>query len=115
LVLGAVACVLGAADPLSRTPHTGAGGQAVDVVPVVTTTGLAIALLLGPGIVIRALGWGGLRLGFLALPGLAILAATAGAAWALAGDLGSRWTCAVVLGPELAVRDAIERVLRLEG
>jgi len=102
LVLGGIACILGAADPPSGTAHVTAASQATDVIRVVTTTALAVALLLGPGVVTRALGWRRLRLGFIALPGLAILATTAGLAWVMAGSLGSRWTCAAVLGCELA-------------
>jgi Dolichyl-phosphate-mannose-protein mannosyltransferase len=103
-VLGAagVACVLGAADPPSAAPG-GTGKEALDLIRIGCTSALAIALLLGPGILWRALGNGRIRLGFLFLPGLGLLAATGGLAWLLAGSVEPKLVCFAVFGPVLGL------------
>lgn len=86
--LGACAFALGALAPASPDPQAGGGQQALDLIRVLTTACLALTLLLGPGVVWRArAGERRPGLGFLFLPGLALLAAVAGVAWALAPEV----------------------------
>jgi hypothetical protein len=85
--LAALACVLGAAAPPAAGYQPSAGAELLDVVRVVSTAGLAVTLMLGPGLAWRALGGPPVGLGFLAVPGLAILATIGGLAWALAGSI----------------------------
>jgi hypothetical protein len=98
--LAVVACVLGLAAPPGT--HEGLAGPAIDVINVISTAALTITLVLGPGILLRA------RrsprrpdLGFLPLPGLGLLAATAGAAWALADHVTPSAVCLLILAPVL--------------
>ncbi len=87
VALAALACVLGAADPPSSGPQGAPSAELLDFIRVAATAALAVTLMLGPGVAWRALGGRRIRLGFMALPGLAILAAIGGAAWALAGSV----------------------------
>jgi hypothetical protein len=98
----AVACLLGVLDPPEADLSPGLGRELLDLVRVLTTTALAIALLLGPGLLWRATGRS-LRLAFLPLPGLALLIIAAGLAWVLAGDVEPRTACFVVLAPVLGL------------
>jgi hypothetical protein len=102
--LAALACILGWAAPPSSDPDPGHGQQVLDLIRIVTTTGLAITMLLGPGLLWRA-GAGPHRpsLGFLPLPGLALLAATGGLAWALAANVEPRIVCLAVTAPLLGL------------
>jgi hypothetical protein len=76
----------------------------VDLLHLAGTAALAITLVLGPGLVLRAQpGAPRLELGFLPLPGLGLLAVTAGLAWALAGPVAPWLTCLLILGPVLAL------------
>jgi hypothetical protein len=102
LAAAGVACVLGAADPPSAGGNE-LGRQLLDLVRIACTTALAVALLLGPGILWRALSGRRIGLGFLSLPGLGLLIATAGLAWALAGDVDPRLVCFAVFGPLLGL------------
>ncbi|HYG97297.1 MAG TPA: hypothetical protein VD741_09355, partial [Solirubrobacterales bacterium] len=88
--LAALACLLGAAAPVPLEPGTSPAGQLLDLVRVLSTTALAIVLLLGPGILWRAGSRRRVGLAFLPLPGLFLLVATAGLAWALAGSVEPR-------------------------
>jgi hypothetical protein len=100
--LAALACILGLA---ARPPldYAGKTEQVLSLVRVVATTGLAITLLLGPGLLWRA-GSGRFQgLAFLPLPGLALLIATGTLAWALAGVLEPRVTCFAVFAPLLGL------------
>jgi len=101
--LALAGCVLGSAAAPPAGPHSG-GQHALDLIRVLTTTALAIALLLGPGLLWRAFG-GGRRpsLALLPLPGLALLVATGGLAWALAGSAEPRVVCLAVVAPLLGL------------
>lgn len=99
----AVGCLLGAIDPPETGGHGSAGGQLLDLLRVGTTTALAIALLLGPGILWRALSDRRLGLAFLPLPGLGLLVLTACLAWVLAPDVDPRLVCFAVLAPVLGL------------
>lgn len=98
----AVACLLGVLDPPQANLTADLGGELLDLIRVLSTTCLAITLLLGPGLLWRATGRS-LRLAFMPLPGLALLAVTAGLAWWLAGTVDPRLACFVVLAPILGV------------
>jgi hypothetical protein len=111
--LAALACALGLAAP--PPAHAGVGAscgslttcesvaqQALELVRVISTVALAVTLILGPGIVLRARhSRCRLELGFLPLPGLALLVVTGGMAWALAGEVAPRVVCSLVLIPAL--------------
>ena len=81
LALAALACLLGAVDRVPLAGSHGTAGEALDLIRVLSTTTLAIALLLGPGLLWRALAEREIGLGYLALPGLGLLAASGGLAW----------------------------------
>lgn len=90
LTLAALACVLGAADPPSEGAQTATGDELLDLVRVLSTAALAVSLMLGPGILWRAAGGRRFGLGFLALPGLALLVAIGGVTWLLGSDVDPR-------------------------
>jgi hypothetical protein len=102
LAAAAIACLLGVLDPPEANLTPGVGRELLDLIRVLTTTALAIALLLGPGLLWRSLGRS-LRLAYLPLPGLALLALTAALAWAAAGEIEPRLACFVVLAPVLGL------------
>lgn len=103
LALAVLGCALGLSAP-PAAPH-GAAEQALDLLRVLSTAALVVALLLGPGIAWRALDprRAGVGLAFLPLPGLGLLIATGGLAWALAGPLDPRLSCLAVLAPALGL------------
>jgi hypothetical protein len=100
--LAALACLLGVA---AKPPETVLGdrpGQLFDLVRVLCTAALVLVLLLGPGIALRSLlRRRDISLGFLPLPGLALLACTGGVAWALAKPVGAHVVSLAVLAPVL--------------
>lgn len=98
----ALSCLLGVLHPPDANLTPGLGREALDLVRVLATTALAVTLLLGPGLLWRATGRP-LRLAFLPLPGLALLALTAGLAWLAAGEIEPRLACFVVLTPVLGL------------
>lgn len=100
--LAVLVCVLGLLAPPPEGLHGGRGQQLLDLVRVAGTAGLAVTLLLGPGVVWRA-GGGRIGLGFLPLPGLALLILTGGLAWGLAGTVEPRLICLAVLVPLLGL------------
>lgn len=101
--LAALACLLGAVAPVPTEPGTGVAGQLLDLVRILSTTALAITLLLGPGILWRAASRRRVGLAFLPLPGLFLLVAAAGLAWVLADSVDPRVTCFAVLTPLLGL------------
>ncbi len=101
LCLAALGCLLGLLAEPSGGIHGGLREQLLDLLHVLGTTALALALLLGPGIAWRALGEGRTSLGFLFLPGLALLIAIGGLAWALGGEVAPRTVCFALAGPAL--------------
>jgi hypothetical protein len=95
-------CLLGLGAPPSSAGHPGVALQVLDLARVVLTTALVVVLVLGPGIAWRAGGPARrLELGFVPVPGLALLAATGVLAWALAGAVPPRAVCALVVVPVL--------------
>ena len=96
----AVACLLGVLDPPRANLTPGFGRELLDLIRVLSTTCLAITLLLGPGLLWRATGRS-LRLAFMPLPGMALLVLTAALAWWLADAVDPRLACFIVLAPIL--------------
>jgi Dolichyl-phosphate-mannose-protein mannosyltransferase len=83
--LAVLGCLLGITFHPAGDAHPGIAGQGLDLVRVITTTSLAIVLVLGPGLAVRAARpHRRLELGFVPLPGLALLALTGTVAWILA-------------------------------
>ena len=101
--LAALACLLGAVDAPGAGGHTGTGGQLLDLVRVFSTAALAVTLLLGPGILWRALSERRIGLAFLPLPGMGLLVLTAGLAWVLSHSVEPRLVCFGVLAPTLGL------------
>jgi hypothetical protein len=101
--LAAIGCLLGIADPPSTGSHATKGQELMDLIRVATTTALAIALLLGPGTVWRALSKRRIALVVVPLPGLALLVLTGLAAWLLADSVDVKTTCFAILGPVLGL------------
>lgn len=104
LALAGLGCLLGFAAEPSSGSHGGLGEQMLDLVRVLSTAALAVALLLGPGVLWRVYGRPGSHpsLGFLPLPGLALLVALGGLAWVLAREAEPRYVCLAVAAPALA-------------
>lgn len=98
----ALGCVLGLAFPPAAHPSTGLAAQAFSLVRVLCTAALVAVLLLAPGLILRmAPGRRRVALGFVPLPGLALLATTGCLAWLLAPNVSPRASSAVVLVPVL--------------
>jgi hypothetical protein len=107
--LGLAGCALGIADPPAAGIAGGHGEQLLDLIRLFTTTALVLGLLLGPGTALRVLSdrEEPIGLAFLALPGLVLMAATGGLAWALGGSADPRAVCCAVLLPVLATSAAV--------
>jgi hypothetical protein len=102
--LAALSCVLGLLARPSLAYDASGGAQLLDLLRILCASGLSVTLLLGPGLVWRAAaGPAKPSLGFLFLPGLALLILTGGLAWALAGTLEPRLTCLIVFAPVLGL------------
>jgi len=101
VALALAGCALGLIGVPAGPHHT--GEQALDLVRVVCTLALALALLLGPGVAWRALGPAArpLSLGFLPLPGLVMMIGAGGLAWALANRIDPRTVCFALFVPVL--------------
>jgi hypothetical protein len=98
--LGVLACILGLADRPTEAAVVSSEGQALDLVRVLTTTCLVLTLLLGPGVLVRI--WrrgGGPSLGFLFLPGLALMVAAGIVIWLLADRLDPHLLSFLCAGP----------------
>jgi hypothetical protein len=101
--LAALGCLLGLAVQLPATGATGTRQQGLDLIRVLTAAALGVVLVLGPGLALRtAPARRRLDLGFVPLPGLALLALTGCLAWALAPQVSPRAICILVVIPVLA-------------
>jgi Dolichyl-phosphate-mannose-protein mannosyltransferase len=102
-VLAALACAGGLIAPPPSGAH-GGGEQLLDLVRVVATTALAVTLLLGPGVVLRAgsTRWRGTGLAFVPLPGLALLIAAGTLAWVIGDAVEPRIACLTAVSLILA-------------
>ena len=99
-----VGCLLGLAVHPSALPDPGIALQLLDLVRVLTLVALAVVLVLGPGLMLRArIPSASYGIGFVMLPGLALLAATGLIAWLLgiAGWPHATVVSVVVLAPSL--------------
>lgn len=102
--LAALSCLLGVVARTSLAYDTGSGEQLLDLLRSVCATALAVTLLLGPGLLWRASdGSQTPSLGFLALPGMALLIAAGAAAWVLSNAIEPRLACFLAFGPVLGV------------
>jgi hypothetical protein len=101
--VGAGGCLLALASPPQLGSHAGEGEQLVDLARVAGATGLAVTLLLGPGLLWRAMSSRAIGLAFLPLPGLLLLAATGLLAWALAGSADPELVCFAIAAPALGL------------
>jgi hypothetical protein len=103
LVGAALACLLGFAKPPIATSHMGFRHEAFDLVRVILVTCLAVTLVMGPGIAVRALLDRPLRLAFLPLFGIGAMILTGCLAWSLHGVLATEVTCIAVVAPLLGL------------
>ena len=102
--LAALGCLLGAAAQPSLAYDTGAASQAMDLLRIACATALAATLLFGPGLLWRASEGGRTpSLGYLALPGLALLALGGVLAWVLGRWVDPDLCCFLVFGPILGL------------
>jgi hypothetical protein len=99
----ALACLLGLVHAPSTSVAPNTGREVGDLVRVVCTTALVVTLLLGPGLLWRPLTERKIGLGFVPLPGFAILAVGGGLVWVLVGPLGQKAAAFLVLGPVLGL------------
>ena len=101
--LAALGCLLGAVAPVPDEPGTGTAGQLLNLLRILSTTALAVVLLLGPGVLWRAGSRRRVGLAFLPLPGLFLLVATGGLAWVLADSVEPSVVCFAVFAPLLGL------------
>lgn len=100
--LAALAVVLGLVRPTEAQESVAA--ELLALVRVFSATALALVLVLGPGIVLRDMtGRRDVSLGFLPLPGIALLVTIGGCAWLLASSVGSARVCFGILVPVLVL------------
>ncbi|HEU5254118.1 MAG TPA: glycosyltransferase 87 family protein [Solirubrobacterales bacterium] len=99
----ALACLIGLTKPPAETTHTVTGEQWIDLLRVLLTTCLAIVLVMGPGIALRALSGRPIRLAFLPLFGIGVMVLAGCLAWSLHGVLDTDLACLAVVGPVLGL------------
>jgi hypothetical protein len=102
--LGAAGCALGLLDRPAEGLVGGSTEQLLDLVRVFLTTCMALTLVLGPGVLIRT--WrrgGGPSLGFLFIPGLALMVASGTVTWLLADRADPRLIASLCSIPVLAI------------
>src|SRR6185312_5797940 len=99
----ALACLLGLAKPPTTATHTTTKQQLLDLVRVALTTCMAVTLVMGPGIAMRALLNKPIRLAFLPLYGLGVMTLAGCLAWCLHGALATDTACFLVVGPVLGL------------
>ena len=101
--LAALGCLLGAVEAPGAGARASAGAELVDLLRVLCTGALAVTLMLGPGVIWRCARGRPLGLGFLAVPGLALLAAIGGLAWLFADAIDPRTLCFALCMPVLGL------------
>jgi hypothetical protein len=104
LLAGAgLACLLGAVKPATEASHATLKQETLDFLRVILTTCLAVTLVMGPGITARALLGRAIRLAFLPLFGIGLMALAGCLAWCLHGVLSTEATCFAFVGPVLGL------------
>lgn len=104
LLAGAgLVCLLGLAIPATEATHTTLDQETLDLVRVALTICLAVTLVMGPGIAVRAFLDRPIRLAFLPLFGIGVMTFAGCLAWCLHGALATDMTCFVVVGPVLGL------------
>jgi hypothetical protein len=102
--LAALGCLLGVLAAPTDGLNAGKGAQLVDLLRVLCTVALTVTLLFGPGLLWRATDRErSPTLGFLALPGMALMIVTGIGAWVLGGSIDPKTACFVVFGPVLGL------------
>lgn len=102
--LAALGCLLGVLAAPTEGLHAGKGAELVDLLRVLTTVALTVTLLFGPGLLWRAADRErSPALGFLSLPGLALMIVTGIGAWALGGAIDPKTACFAVFAPVLGL------------
>lgn len=101
--LAALGCLLGAAAAPSGGTAASPNAELVDLLRVLCTAALVVTLMFGPGVLWRCGGGRPIGLGFLALPGLALLAAIGGLAWLFADAIDPRTFCFACCAPLLGL------------
>ena len=99
----ALAGLLGLVDAPSASIDPTTMRELGDLLRTVCTTALVIVLLLGPGLLWRPLSKRRMGLGFVPLPGFAILVVAGGLVWLLVNPLGQKAAAFLVLGPVLGL------------
>lgn len=104
LLVGAgLACLLGLAAPPTAGTHTTLDQQSLDFLRVALATCLALTLVMGPGIAVRALSGRSIRLAFLPFFGIGAMIFAGCLAWCLHGVLATEITCLAVIAPVLGL------------
>ena len=97
LIGAALACAFGLWKPVTTTTQTTTKQQIQDIFSLVLTVCLAITMVMGPGITVRALFGRAIRLAFLPLFGIGLLVLAGCAAWCLHGVLATKTTSIAVI------------------
>jgi len=104
LLAGAgLACLLGLTEPPTEGTHTTLGQQALDFARVALATCLAVTLVMGPGLAVRAFSGRPIRLAFLPFFGFGAMLLAGCLAWCLHGVLATETTCLAVVAPLLGL------------
>jgi hypothetical protein len=102
--LAVLGCLLGVLDRPAETFDAGRAAQLLELLRVLCTVALTVTLLFGPGLLWRAADRESApSLGFLVLPGLAIMILTGLGAWVLGGWVDPKTACFAVFGPVLGL------------
>jgi hypothetical protein len=104
LLVGAgFACLLGLVKPPTEASHATVKQETLDFVRVTLATCLAVTLVMGPGIAVRALLGRPIRLAFLPLFGIGVMVFAGCLAWCLHGALDTDLTSLAVVAPVLGL------------
>jgi hypothetical protein len=104
LLVGAgLACLLGLVKPATEASHASSKQELLDLLRVLLTTCLAVSLVIGPGIAVRAISGRPVRLAFLPLFGIGALLLAGCLAWCLHGVLATDTACFAAIAPVLGI------------
>jgi hypothetical protein len=99
----ALGCLVGLWKPPTTASHTTNKQQLLDIVRLTLTTCLAVTMVMGPGIAVRALSGRAIRLAFLPLFGIGVLLVAGCLAWCLHGVMTTQTASFMVVGPVLGL------------